>query len=690
MQFVPRVLRRGAVLLLAPLLGVALIACLGGGEDLEPVDLHDEVMEALRTDEVSHLRYTFQEASGQPVEQYELWIDWEHERLRQERKFPERPLIVRVVDGGRVVETDRAPRALEAESFEDAAIAGTHLFRWLRFDESVFREPLSRLESDDDEIERFGWAIEYQDSDSGVCGIITLELEADSSLPRRSFAEACPELGKADGLGYITEYELMEVLPRAGLPPSTFELSSVSPTSPAPVAPPAGPPAGTPTPSPTPSSGVTTRPPFVLPPPEPGPLPRVATWGAWLVDIDGGAATLLSEERAGQLVLETSFDEDGLPVVRFSDRNESWNVRFDLDGNELGVQAPVFGCEQLDEDTVAVEWSAGEFRKFEGVTCGRRSPDGWLMTYRLDAGDVEVEGRFTVPTWDQWLIDLVSGERTLLREGMRHCGGCDTGYGEQWSPSGAYVVLPELLWPGEVYLADVETGEIRLISFVEPATYRRYRPLWAPDGDRLVYPAADGGTVYEDLEAGTRVELDLAWPAAFDPSGRYLYSPAWWLREVAQAAETTVFDTVTGEIAGIRAGDARVDLVLGASNIPVAGLGEGGGAGFAAALEGVEGCAGTTVYAADGTNLLCVPNATSATFSPDGRRVALAVRHATEVPLDASNPWLPGRFAVVVVDVETGAARIVADDLYSSSAPGIVWNEAGTHLLLRWPGVLGV
>jgi len=679
-------------LLLAPLLGVALIACLGGGGDLEPVGLHDEVMEALRTDEVSHLRYTFQEASGQPVEQYELWIDWEQERLREERKFPDRPLSVRVVDGGRVVETDRAPRPLEAESFEDAAITGTHLFRWLRFDESVFREPLSRLESDDDEIERFGWAIEYRDSDSGVCGVITLELEADSSLPRRSFAEACPELGEADGLGYITEYELIEVLPRAGLPPSTFELSSVSPSSPAPVPPPPGPPSGTPTPSPTPSSGVTTRPPFVLPPPEPGPLPTVATWGAWLVDIDGGAATLLSEERAGQLVLETSFDEDGLPVVRFSNRNESWNVRFDLEGNELGVQVPVLGCEQLDEGTVAVDGpGSGAPRKFEGMTCGPRSPDGRLMTYRLDAGEVEVEGRFTVPTWDQWLIDVVSGERTLLREGMRHCGGCDTGYGEQWSSSGAYVLLPELLWPSEVYLANVATGETRSISLVEPATYRNYQPLWAPDGDQLVYPAADGGTVYEDLDAATRAELDLAWPAAFDPSGRYLYSPAWWLSEVGQAAETTVFDTVTGEIAGVRAGQApQAGVVWGASDIPIAGLGEGGGASFATALIGVGGCAGTTVYAADGTNLLCVPDGTSATFSPDGTRVALTVRHRDAEALGASNPWLPGRFALVMVDVETGAARIVANDLYSSSAPGIVWNDVGTHLLLRWPGVLGV
>jgi hypothetical protein len=404
----------------------------------------------------------------------------------------------------------------------------------------------------------------------------------------------------------------------------------------------------------------------------PGTLPAsVAASGVWLVDVAGGEATLLSAGREELLVLEASFDADGRPLVEYSDREQSWRVSYGLDGSERASEAGR-DCVELDEERVEVRETWDEdrgSRVVSGVRCGVRSPDGRLMVYRVDTGDVEVERGIVVPTWDEWMVDLVGGSRTLLREGMRSCGGCDTGYLERWSPSGRYVVLPEVLWPGEVYLADILTGETRLISEVEAATYRRYQPFWAPDGDRLIYPAGNGGTVYEDLFEGSRVELDdLAWPAAFDPSGRYLYSPAWQTGERGAVAETVVFDTATGEVAGVRAGDGRAELIWGATEVPVAGAGEG----FVAALEGVDGCDGVTIYRADGSVSACVEGG-AATIAPDGSAVAMLQRGD-----------------LVVVDIETGAVRVVATGLSTRAVPDFVWSEEGRHLLIRWPNYWGL
>lgn len=446
-------------------------------------------------------------------------------------------------------------------------------------------------------------------------------------------------------------------------------------------------------PSATARPEATTRAPFVLPTPSPTARPPVARSGAWLIDVASGDAILLTARDEDGWVSRASFDADGAAVIDIWRDDGPLTVRVGLDGHELGVDSPAHGCHQIDDDTIAVTLPGLDGpQEFEGVTCGVISPDRRLMTYRIDAGTVQTDRGFEVPSWDQWVIDLSTGERTLLRSAMRHCGGCDTGVPVAWSPSSRYVAVPELLWPGDVFLADTLTGSTRLISEVDDATYRPYQPVWASNTDRLVYPAAGGGTVYEDLEAGTRrVIAGLPWPASFDPSARYLYSPAWPLS--GQGASTTVvFDIVSGTTYSSDGVPASGNL-WGGTAIAVAGLGPGGAEGFATALESAPNCRGTSITVSRPNDVevapVCIDNAWVATLSPDGTQVALA-RRGTEVGPDARGTWVSGRFDLVVYDLETRVTRVIATELYSSTTPGFTWNEAGTHVLFRWPGVLGL
>lgn len=402
-----------------------------------------------------------------------------------------------------------------------------------------------------------------------------------------------------------------------------------------------------------------------------------ANSGAWLVEVATGAATLLAPDSSGDTILRSSFI-GGLPTIEAADGAALWRATFDLAGHPIEVRDPASGCEPLEDGAIRVRVPGSEGpRTFEDVTCGPISPDGRLLTYGLPAESIELPNGFILPTWDQWLIDLTTDERTLLRASMRHCGGCDTGFSSTWSPSSRYVTLPELTSPGDVFLADSVSGTVRQINLVEAATYRPYQPWWAATRDRLVYPAGGGGTIFEDLETGRRLDLPhVAWPAAFDPSGRYLYSPAWWLSGTWDGGDTTVFEAVTGAVVATLPGRVVPGLLWGGTSIPVAAFGAAADGGVAAALEGAPDCEGTTLYSPTLDEPVCFPSTTSATFSPDGSQLALARS--------------PGQFDLVIVDVETGEARLVAEDLHGRQPSGFTWNDTGTHIIVRWPDWLGL
>jgi hypothetical protein len=112
---------------------------------------------------------------------------------------------------------------------------------------------------------------------------------------------------------------------------------------------------------------------------------------------------------------------------------------------------------------------------------------------------------------------------------------------------------------------------------------------------------------------------------------------------------------------------------------------------FAAALEDAASCQGTALYVAI-RQVACVAGATGAEFSPDGTKVALARNTGKTGPIQAPgySAVSSNQFDIVLVDVATGAERVVAHGAVGEEHPLISWNQAGTHVLVRWPASYGL
>ena len=430
------------------------------------------------------------------------------------------------------------------------------------------------------------------------------------------------------------------------------------------------------------------RTPIVTPTPTPPPgPPRVEiSPTVWLIDVASGEQiTLLEDDEL--LIGSAWFDDEGRPVVRQWPDGSSLETTFDLAGKELSRGAPApYRCAQ-DGDRVEIDG-----RTFEGIPCGLVSPDGRWMLYGVDAGTTSITETSEVPIWDQWLLNLETDERTLLHAGMRHCGGCDGRFGPAWSPSGRFVHFAELVSGGDVFLTDTASFETGVIASGPSATDLSRQPVWSPTKDQLLRAGTDGATILEDLALGETIDFPgPTCPAAFDPSGRYLYFPALELREDS-STDVTVIDVNTLEAVAVRPGVVPSDRIWGAGGPPIVGV--QGGIGFAAALEDTPNCRGTIVYSAEATNEegLCVPGGRGAVFSPDASQVAIAVEREL---VRAS--YLGGQYGgtmwltdIVIVDVTSGEVRTVAEGAVSDGPPAITWNEAGTHILVRWPASYGI
>lgn len=444
----------------------------------------------------------------------------------------------------------------------------------------------------------------------------------------------------------------------------------------------------TPTLAPSPTATSETAPPPEVTPTSTAVVGIEAPATVWLIDTRTAEVHTLTEDTE-HFPWRTEFNADGYAVVRYADRGEPPHLAFDIEGQPTSEEVPVAPCTRIDDETITVNGNRIDSER--GVfNCGLVSPNERWMTY---VGQVErdfIGGADRIQSWDQWVLNLETNESRLVQAGLRHCGGCDGVFGPFWSPSGRYLVLPEL-GVGEVYLADMQTETIRPIGGASGSSILQ-RPNWAPGGDRILHPDGTGHTVIEDLETGTRVVLDtLPWPATFDPTGRHIYSPAWdTRRDIAAARETTVLDATTLLEVGIRPGGAPGDLIYGAPGTPVMAT-EGG---FVAALEGTSGCRGTALYAVDGSLVTCVEQGSGAVFSPDGTRLALAV-HTGSTTQSVNGPGFWGitarTFDIVLVDVATGSTEVLATDALSSdAAPLIIWNDEGTHILVRWPASWGI
>jgi hypothetical protein len=242
------------------------------------------------------------------------------------------------------------------------------------------------------------------------------------------------------------------------------------------------------------------------------------------------------------------------------------------------------------------------------------------------------------------------------------------------------VLVPELAQPDRVFLHDTGPGETRVAAQGAPAggysvTQSGSAPGWSPVDDALVLPAANGDVVIERLPGGTRTVLpDAAWPARFTADARYVYSPS-----LGSGSDTTtrLHDARTGELLarwpGIVSGNPFIE------QLRVVGTADGP----AALLADAPGCEGDTVHhpALPGGER-CL-DGFGAVFAPDGSRVAY------------TSPGTRG-WRLIVLDVASGTDQMLADEIPAGMArsgttrPLVTWNDAGTHLLVEWPGYRGL
>jgi len=230
-------------------------------------------------------------------------------------------------------------------------------------------------------------------------------------------------------------------------------------------------------------------------------------------------------------------------------------------------------------------------------------------------------------------------------------------------------------------MPDVETGETRLLGD-EPTTGFRINqagvnPSWAPDEDAVLLPAPSGGSVIEAVPSGeTRAFPELGWPARFDRSGRYVYSVVEGVTRIAEAATGEVLERWDG-VPAVRwweGAGTTPETVIDTPDGPAAIL-----AGPAAEYVGIVVHHPALLGGVAGLD----DAARGAVWSPDGERVAFADRGETE---------RAGEWVISVFDVRSGELR----DLASADAgrypvpPRITWNDAGTHLLVEWPGPSGI
>lgn len=172
-----------------------------------------------------------------------------------------------------------------------------------------------------------------------------------------------------------------------------------------------------------------------------------------------------------------------------------------------------------------------------------------------------------------------------MQEGLVHCGGCDGGFGPAWSPSGRYITYAETGGAGRVFLTDASSRTTRVLTHGNGLSVR---PEWSPVRDEIVFPS-DGGTMLVDPTSGAERDLALAWPARWDPTGAYLYSPAWDQSDET-AGETTTIDVASGELVDVLSGEPSW-IPLWTGSVNVVGMADGG---YTAALEGAGRCEGTT------------------------------------------------------------------------------------------------
>jgi hypothetical protein len=422
-----------------------------------------------------------------------------------------------------------------------------------------------------------------------------------------------------------------------------------------------------------------------IPPPLPTPLSDVQST-IWLIDVAAGNAITLFAD-PDHSIPDAVIDNKNASILY---QTLAGTVRKDYNGTQLdfyeqhGPREILAGPSPWNQTDQGCEY---EGRLYPGVPCGGVSPGGRWMTYRTNRQTLELGGSSS----DLWVADLETGETGELQAGIVTCGGCDAGPQFDWSPSGRYLLTSETGGDNRLFLIDVQSGMVRDISSQDHSGRAQFSPIT----DRLIRPSEDGATILEDLSAGTTLELSaLPWPAYFDPTGRYLYSK----QKIdgmppSLPRQTVIADATSGDVLATLSGVAGYTLyqaVVAPRPIPphpVVATGHG----FVAALVGASGCDGATIYT-NTTPVACIPDAGAPVFSPDGSQVILARRTGETGPVKSPVIEAVGMdtYDLIVVDVATGDERPLASGALGFGVPpDVVWDDAGSYLLVRWPYYYG-
>ncbi len=420
--------------------------------------------------------------------------------------------------------------------------------------------------------------------------------------------------------------------------------------------------------------------------PEPTATPSLEPNGVLLLDLSAGDTRTLYTGESFPFTL--GFEDDGGLWIAVSGENRSLHFAGDgtlieeIEGYHTGGEPQ---CHPIESDEPRAEIEGEEYP----VHCGVFSPDGRRMLYHIDVPESDwPQGGYAA-----WLLELATGETTLLTDELRHCGGCDGFAGPAWSPTSRYVMFGET-GGDQVFIADAETGTARRIPAEGWGTQRGYQPRWSPAADALLVPDSEGNTLLEFPGTGDVVSIDLPWPARFDATGAFVYSHAIAGEPHRYGPTTSIADAATGEVTAIWYG--RPPYVWPDERGVTAVNGEP-----AALLEGcnelkdecdpAEPCpGGTAIYHPDLDEPHCLEETFGAEWSPDRTRVAAARRTtADDIPYP---PPFSESWEIILYDLESGAERVLVSDIRPprGEAPQIHWNSDGTRILVQWPRASGI
>jgi hypothetical protein len=415
------------------------------------------------------------------------------------------------------------------------------------------------------------------------------------------------------------------------------------------------------------------------PTPQPSAPVEEGRSGALLIDLQSGVIHRLLHDVSPNSPFG-QFHADGESVWLYIPA-ERETVRFSLVGDEVErrpgyvVGAEAQRCRPVSQSPPRAEIDGQVF----DVPCGIFSPDGSQMLFHRK---LEPDGNRDL-RYEVGVLDLASGEVTMLEDDWRHCGGCDGRAGPSWSPTGRYVLDPELggvEGGSRTFLYDTAAGTSFLIALGRFSN-AGYQLTWSPVEDAVLVPEDDGSTLLVRPATDERIPLpEVRWPARFDASGRFVagavvpsYSP-----QVREAGETVVADVSDGAVVARWEGvlipiiHRREEIFVTVADGPAAVL-------YAA------GCRGLMLRdprLPDGER--CLEGAVVSAFAPVGRLASVRRDERATAP----QPW-----SVVLFDPATGDEKVLVDGIPGSdpSAPPVAqWSEDSKHLLITWPGPTGL